>query len=79
MRLLVRHESGLANLHTAIHAQDLFQDGLRQADYRIKSQKISLHCVERNLLPKVHYSSTTHVHLLQWLHGKQQEHYENKK
>jgi len=27
---LLRHESGLANLHTAIHAQDLFQDGLRE-------------------------------------------------
>ena len=30
-------------------------------------------CVERSLLPKAKISSTTHVQLLQWLHGKQQQ------
>ena len=34
----------------------------------------SLQCVERRLLPKAKISSTTHVQLLQWLHGKQQQH-----
>ena len=34
----------------------------------------SLQCVERSLLPKAKISSTTHVQLLQWLQGKQQQH-----
>ena len=31
----------------------------------------SLQCVEHSLLPEVNISSTTHVHLLRWSHGKQ--------
>ena len=31
----------------------------------------SLQCVERSLLPQAKISSTTHVQLLQWLHGIQ--------
>ena len=31
-------------------------------------------CVERSLVPKAKISPTTHVQLLQWLHGKQQQH-----
>ena len=34
----------------------------------------SLQCVERGLLPYVQISLTTHVHLLEWLHGIQQPH-----
>ena len=34
----------------------------------------SLQCVERSLVPKAKISSTTHVQLQQWLHGKQQQH-----
>ena len=33
----------------------------------------SLQCVERSLVPKAKISSNTHVQLLQWLHGKQQQ------
>ena len=33
----------------------------------------SLKCVERSLSPKTKLFSTTHVQLLQWLHGKQQQ------
>ena len=36
---------------------------------------IELQCVNRNLVPKAKISSTTHVQLLQWLHGKQQQYY----
>ena len=35
----------------------------------------SLQCVERSLVPKAKISSTTHVQLLQWPHGKQQQQY----
>ena len=34
----------------------------------------SLQCIKRSLVPKAKISSTTHVQLLQWLHGKQQQH-----
>ena len=34
----------------------------------------SRQCVERSLVPKAKVSSTTLVQLLQWLHGKQQQH-----
>ena len=33
-----------------------------------------MQCVDRNLLSKAKISSTAHVQLLQWLHGKQQHH-----
>ena len=36
--------------------------------------KTSLQCVERSLLPNSKISSKTHVLLLQWLHGNQQQH-----
>ena len=34
---------------------------------------IYMQCVERSLVPKGQNFSTTHVQLLQWLHGKQQQ------
>ena len=33
----------------------------------------SLHCVERSLLAKAKISSTTHVHLIQWLGTQEQQ------
>ena len=33
----------------------------------------SLQCVERSLVSRAKISSTSHVQLLQWLHGKQQQ------
>ena len=37
----------------------------------------SLQCVERSLLPKrPKFLPTTHVQMLQWLHGKQQQQHE---
>ena len=39
------------------------------------SNKNSIQCVKRRILPKAKISSTTHVQLLQWLHGKHQQHH----
>ena len=38
-----------------------------------------LQCAERSLLAKANISSTTHVQLLQWLHGEQQRHKQSKR